>query len=133
MNFPRRTNSFLKIELWKWKCHKNIQVLVAVNLRLIVIQVVVLFSSVLTNGADVYTSRMMLLLASVSASDLTICSSWLTRRFVCYSLLTQCLFVGWDDFASTKGCWRSKYVLLVIIFITTSCLIESLISVERRD
>jgi hypothetical protein len=44
--------------------------LVVVNLPPIVLQVVVLLSSVLMNGHEVYASRMMLLLAKVSASSL---------------------------------------------------------------
>jgi hypothetical protein len=31
MKFPRRTYLFLEIELWEWKCHKHIPVLVVVN------------------------------------------------------------------------------------------------------
>jgi hypothetical protein len=42
--------------------------------------VVVLLSSVLMNRAEVYASRMMLLLASVSAIALSRCSSLLTMR-----------------------------------------------------
>jgi hypothetical protein len=53
-------------------------VLVVVNLPLIVIQVIVLMSSVLMNETEVYASRMLLLLAPVSASALRRCSSWLT-------------------------------------------------------
>jgi multisubunit Na+/H+ antiporter MnhG subunit len=51
--------------------------------------VVVLLSSVLMNGniAEVYASRMMLLLAPVSASALSRCSSLLTMRLAdCYQL-----------------------------------------------
>jgi hypothetical protein len=55
----------------------HILVLFVVNLLLIVLQVVVvvLLSSVLMNGngAEVYVSRMMVLLAPVSASNLSRC------------------------------------------------------------
>jgi hypothetical protein len=68
MKCPRRTHLFLEVELWGQKCHKNIPALVVVNLPPIVIQLVVLLSSVLMDGAEVYASRMMLLLAPVSAS-----------------------------------------------------------------
>jgi hypothetical protein len=43
-------------------------------------QVVVLLSSFLINGDEVYTSRMILMLAPVLASALSICSSLLTMR-----------------------------------------------------
>jgi hypothetical protein len=46
-------------------------VLVVVKLPPIVRQVVVLLSSGLMNGAEVYASRMMLLLAPISASALS--------------------------------------------------------------
>jgi hypothetical protein len=46
--------------------------------------VVILLSSVLMNGAEVYASRMMLLLAPVSASALSRCSSLLTMRFAAH-------------------------------------------------
>jgi hypothetical protein len=42
--------------------------------------VVILLSSVLMNETEVYASRMMLLLAPVSASALSRCSSLLTMR-----------------------------------------------------
>jgi hypothetical protein len=49
--------------------------------------VVVLLSSVLMIGTEVYTSRMLLLLAPVLASALSRCSSWLTiRRAAHYQL-----------------------------------------------
>jgi hypothetical protein len=66
------------------------QVLVVVNLPPIVIQVVVLLSSVLMNGAEIYASRMMLLLATVSASALIRCSSLLTMRHVTHHQIS-----GW--------------------------------------
>jgi multisubunit Na+/H+ antiporter MnhG subunit len=65
-------------------------VLIVVNLPPIVLQVVVLLSSVLMNGADIYASRMMLLLAPVSASALGRCASLLTMR-----LDTHYQFSGW--------------------------------------
>jgi hypothetical protein len=52
--------------------------------------------SVLMNGAEVYASRMMLLLAPVSASALSRCSSLLTMRFTTNSVV-EC---GLDNFAS---------------------------------
>jgi hypothetical protein len=65
-------------------------VLVVVNLPPIVLQVVVLLSSVLMNGAEVYTSRMMLLLTPVSASALSRCSSLLAMRLASHYQLS-----GW--------------------------------------
>jgi hypothetical protein len=62
-------------------------VLFVVNLPPIVLQVVVLLSSVLMNGAEVYVSRMMLLLAPVSASPLSRCSSLLTMRLTTKSVI----------------------------------------------
>jgi hypothetical protein len=62
MKCPRRTHLFLEIEQWECKGHTHILYLVVVNLPAIVLQVVVLLSSVLMNGADVYASRMILLL-----------------------------------------------------------------------
>jgi multisubunit Na+/H+ antiporter MnhG subunit len=65
-------------------------VLVVVNLPPIVLQVVVLLSSVLMNGnvAEVYASRMMLLLlAPVSTSALIRCSSLLTMRLTTNSVI----------------------------------------------
>jgi hypothetical protein len=53
-------------------------VLVVVHLPPIVLQVVVLLSSVLMNGAEVYASIMMLQLAPVSDSALSRCLSLLT-------------------------------------------------------
>jgi hypothetical protein len=52
--------------------------------------VVALLSSVLMNGAEVYASRMMMLLAPVSASALSRCSSLLTMRLVTHYQLS-----GW--------------------------------------
>jgi hypothetical protein len=68
-------------------------VLVVVNLPPIAIQMVVLLSSVLMNGAVVYVSIMLLLLlASASASDLSRCYSCLTMRLVTHYQLSDCLF-----------------------------------------
>jgi hypothetical protein len=53
-----------------------------VNLSPTVIKLVELLLSVLMNGAEVYASRMMLLLTPVSASALSRCPSWLTIRLV---------------------------------------------------
>jgi hypothetical protein len=64
--------------------------LVVVNLPPIVLQVVVLLLSVLMNGAEVYASRMLLLLALVSASVLSRCSSLLRMR-----LATHYQLSGW--------------------------------------
>jgi hypothetical protein len=55
----------------------------------IVLQVVVLLSSLLMNGAEVYSSRMMLLLAPVSASVLIRCSSLLTMRLSVHEKLSD--------------------------------------------
>jgi hypothetical protein len=131
MKFPISIDLFLDIELWEWKCHKHIPVLVVVNLPPIVHQVVVLLSSVLMNGAKVYASRMMLLLAPVSASALSRCSFYWQLD----SLLTQCVFVGWDDFASLvllelKGLEEiNKYSC----YSPSLLLVVKLISVERMD
>jgi hypothetical protein len=80
---------FLEVELWDGSENVTNPVLVVVNLPPIVFQVVVL-SYVLMNGAEVYASRMMLLLAPVSASDLSRCSSLLTMR-----LVAQYQLSGW--------------------------------------
>jgi hypothetical protein len=74
----RRTHLFVEIELWKSKCHKHMPILVVVNLPPIVLQLIVLLSSVLMNGTERNASGMMLLLAPVSASVLSRCFSWLT-------------------------------------------------------
>jgi hypothetical protein len=58
-----------------------ISVLVVLNLPAFVIHLVVLFSSVLMHGSEVYASK-ILLLAPVSASALSRCSSFLTMRLV---------------------------------------------------
>jgi hypothetical protein len=106
--------------------------LFVVNLPPIVLQVVVLLSSVLMNEAEEYASRMMLLLAPVSTSALSRCSSLLTMLG---SLPTQCTVVGWDDFASLvlldlNGLEEvNKYYL----FSPLSLLVVKLISVERMD
>jgi hypothetical protein len=67
--------------------------LVVVNLPPIILQVVVLLSSVLMNEiiAEVYASRMLLLLAPVSASALSRCSSLFTMRLVTHYQLSDCL------------------------------------------
>jgi hypothetical protein len=52
----------------------------AVNLPPVVIQVFVILSFILMNMSEVYYSRMLLLLAPVSASALSRYSSWLTMR-----------------------------------------------------
>jgi multisubunit Na+/H+ antiporter MnhG subunit len=62
--------------------------LVVVNLRPIVLQVIVLLSSVLMNGAEIFASRMMLLLAPVLASALSRCSSLLTMRLATHYQLS---------------------------------------------
>jgi hypothetical protein len=49
------------------KGHKNIPFLVVVNVPPTVLQVIVLMSSILMNGAELFASRMMLLLSPVSA------------------------------------------------------------------
>jgi hypothetical protein len=68
--------------------------LVLVNLPTIVLQVVVLLSSLLMNGAKVDASRMLLLLLSpVSASALSRFSSLLTMRLVTHYHLGDC-FLG---------------------------------------
>jgi hypothetical protein len=129
MKCPRRTHLFLEVELWEWKCHKHIPVLVVVNVPPIVLQVVVLLSSFLMNGAEVYAPRMMLLLAPVSASALSRSSSLLTMR------LTTNLVVGWDDFSSLvlldlNGLEEvNKYSC----YSPSSLLVVKLISVERMD
>jgi hypothetical protein len=71
------------------KYHKHIPCLVIVTLPPIVLQVVVLLSSVLMNEAEVYASRilLMMLLAPVSASAL----SGYVDNEACYSLSTQWL------------------------------------------
>jgi hypothetical protein len=91
--------------------------------------VVVLLSSILMNGntAEVYASRMMLLLAPVSVSAVSRCSSMLTMR------LTTNSVVGLDDFASLvlldlNGLEEvNKYSY----FTPSSLLVVKLISVER--
>jgi hypothetical protein len=129
MKCARSTHLFLDIELWEWKYQKHFPVLIAVNLPPILLQVVVLLSSVLMNGAEVYASRIMLLLAPVSASALSRCSSLLTMG------LTTNSVVGWDDFASLvllvqKGLEEvNKYSL----FSASSLLVVKLISVERTE
>jgi hypothetical protein len=92
MKLPRSTYLFLEIELWESKGHKNIPDLVVVNSTPIVFQVVVLLSSVLMNGdiAEVYASRMMLLLAPVSSNALSICLSLLTMMLTTNSVI-DCL------------------------------------------
>jgi hypothetical protein len=65
-------------------------VLFVVNLQPIVHKVVALLSSVLMNGSEAYASRMMLLLATVSASALSRSSSLLTIRFAAHYQLS-----GW--------------------------------------
>jgi multisubunit Na+/H+ antiporter MnhG subunit len=84
-----RTHLFLEVELWESKYHKRISILVVVYLLHIVLQVVVLMSSVLMNRdiAEVYASRMMLLLAPVSASALSRCSLLLTMRLTTNSVI----------------------------------------------
>jgi hypothetical protein len=67
-----------------------ILILVVVNLPPIVLQVVLLLSSILMNGAGVNVSRMLLLLAPVSASALSRCSLLLTMIFAIHYRL-----VGW--------------------------------------
>jgi hypothetical protein len=91
MKFSRRINLFLEIEHCKGKYHKHIPALVVVNLPPIVLQVVVLLSSFLMNGAKVNASRMMLLLAPVSASALSRCSSLLTMKHAAHYQLSVCL------------------------------------------
>jgi hypothetical protein len=61
--------------------------LFVVNSPPILLQVVVLLSSVLMNGAKAYVSRMMLLLAPVSGSALIRCSSLLTIRLTTNSVI----------------------------------------------
>jgi hypothetical protein len=125
MKFPRMAHLFLEIKLWEWKCHKHIPVLVVVNLPPIVLQMVVLLSSVLMNGnmAEVYASRMMLLLAPVSASALSRCSSLLTMRLASHYQLSVVLLVlnGLEEV--NKYSWFSPSSLLVV----------KLVSVERID
>jgi hypothetical protein len=78
------------------KSHKHIPVLAAVKVPLIVLQVVVvvLLSSVLMNGAEVYASRvMLLLLAPASTSALSRYSSWLTMRFTTNSLVGEMILL----------------------------------------
>jgi multisubunit Na+/H+ antiporter MnhG subunit len=64
--------------------------LVIVNSPPIVLQVVAILSSDLMNVTEVYASRVMLLLAPVSASALSRYSSLLTMR-----LTTNSVFVCW--------------------------------------
>jgi hypothetical protein len=115
MKFQRIRYLFAEVELYVWKCHKNIPVLVVVNWPPIVLQVFVLLSSVLMNGAEVYASRMMLLLARISASTLSRCSSLLTMR-----LTTSSLYHGWVtwfcqiSFSRAKGFRRSKQVRVYV-------------------
>jgi hypothetical protein len=89
MKCPRRVHLFLEVEHWEWNCHKNIPVLDVVNLLPTVLQVVVSLSSVLMNGniAELYASRMILLLAPVSSSALSRYFSWLTMRLTANSLI----------------------------------------------
>jgi hypothetical protein len=94
MKFPR--NLFLMIKLWDWKCHKQSQVLFVIKIPPTVLYVFVLLSSVLLNEAEVNTSRMMLLLAWVLASDLNRCFLWLTIRLASHYQLSG----WWDDFGS---------------------------------
>jgi small neutral amino acid transporter SnatA (MarC family) len=74
--------------------------LVVVNLLPILLQVVILLSSVLMNGAEVYASRMMRLLAPVSASALSRCSSLFTMKISTHYqlsgwLLGDMTFLAW--------------------------------------
>jgi hypothetical protein len=93
--------------------------------------VVVLLSSFLMNGAEVYASRMMLLHAPISASTLIRCSSLLTMR-----LTTN----------TVNYCWVRCFVRLVLLdlkgleevnkylsLLSSSLLVVKLISVERMD
>jgi hypothetical protein len=93
MKLPKRIDLFLEVELWEQKFHKYILVLVVVNLPPIVLQMVVLLSSVLLNVTEVYASRMMLmlLLAPVSTSALSRCSSLLTMKLVTHYQLNKWL------------------------------------------
>jgi multisubunit Na+/H+ antiporter MnhG subunit len=61
--------------------------LVVLKLPPIVLQVVVVLSSVLMNGAELYASIFMQLLAPVSASALGRCSSLLTMRLTTNSVV----------------------------------------------
>jgi hypothetical protein len=126
MKCPRRVHLFLEIELREWKGHKYIPVLVVLNLSSIllqvvvllssvlmnrsvvnlppsVLQVVVLLSSVLMNRSEVYASRIMLLLVPVSASVIIRCSSLLTMR-----LTTK----------SVGGCWMRWFFWLKFVITT---------------
>jgi hypothetical protein len=82
---------FLRLNSGSENCHKHIPVLVVLNWPSIVLQVVVLLSYVLMNGAEVYASRMMLLLAPVSSSALGRCTSWLIMRHSALYQLNYCL------------------------------------------
>jgi hypothetical protein len=137
MKWPGSTHLFLEIELWQWKYHKHIPVLVEIILATILHQVAVLLSSVLMNGkvAEVYASRMMLLLlAAVSASVLSRCSSLLTMRLTTNSV--DSCWVRWFcyiSFARVIGYGSSKKLLFIFSFINSSGWINSSISVERMD
>jgi multisubunit Na+/H+ antiporter MnhG subunit len=76
--------------------HTRMPALVVVSLPPIVLQVVVLLSSVLMNWniSEVYVSRMILLLAPVSASALSRCSSLLTMRHAAHYQLSGWLLGG---------------------------------------
>jgi hypothetical protein len=116
---PRKSNSFLEIELWEWKCHKPIPVLFVANLLPIVLQAISLMSSVLMNVTDIYTARMMLLVGPISASTVIRYYSWLTIKFTTMSVVScwvRCFF--WFSFSRTKGLRRSQKVILT--FITSS-------------
>jgi hypothetical protein len=106
-----------------------IQVLVVVNLPSIVLQVVVLLSSFLMNGAELYASRMMLLLATVSASALGKCSSLLTMRLdVHYQLSAWVRWFASLDLLELIGLEEvNKY------YSPSSILVIKLISVETMD
>jgi hypothetical protein len=101
MKCPTQTCLFLEIELLEWKCHKHHPNFSYSK-----------FTTHCTSGGyiivicfdewiwGIYVSRMMLLLAPVSASTLSRCSSWLTMILIILYQLTQCLFIGWDEFSS---------------------------------
>jgi small neutral amino acid transporter SnatA (MarC family) len=65
-------------------------VLVVVNLPPILLHVILLLSSVLMNEAEVYASRMMLLMEQVSASALSRCFSLLIMRLAAHYQLSGC-------------------------------------------
>jgi hypothetical protein len=81
------------------------------------------------NGAEVYASRMMLLLAPVSASALSRCSSLLTIRLDIHYQLSVCMLDEMMLLALKSLEEVNKYSC----FSPSSSIVVKLISVERMD